>query len=120
MSSAHEPPEWELATARGPAPQPTFGHASCIVKERYFYVFGGLKGTLSEASSEFHVLDTLELGWRALRTATSPSPRSFATLNVLHDVITAAASVSVRCRAILPRNFAQLSDAGAATPGCRP
>ena len=45
---------------------------------------------------------------------------SFATLNVLHDVITAAASVSVRCRAILPRNFAQLSDAGAATPGCRP
>ena len=28
---------------------------------------------------------------------------TFATLNVLHDVITAAASVSVRCRAIFPR-----------------
>ena len=45
---------------------------------------------------------------------------TFATLNVLHDVITAAASVSVRCRAILPRNSAQIDNAGAATPGCRP
>ena len=34
---------------------------------------------------------------------------TFATLNVLHDVITAAASVSVRCRAILPRNSARNS-----------